>query len=554
MNLKEFEVRYELIDCVTDGNIESYHALHRSGVVVMAHFVSGTPELRESVGLAAERLRSADSDNQILESHVVDGRLVIVTRFLRDFESLEAWLASRGLPLGSEGTGPTEAGIPAFEEDSLDASVGEFTSMFMAGGADTPLGDSVAPEGPAPPPRDPGPSEPPGEFTAMFMAGGQEASGSDPADPLPGAQEPPDPPGEPGYGVLSGRDTEPAMPAEPDAPEEAGEFTQMFRAAGAGEGVDAGLPSLGADGPVGEGYRPPPVRAPAEPPAPPPSGDVSRASPASPGARPADPFAPPPKEETAEFDRFFRPAEKPDAGSATEPSLDWSDAPVAGRRREPQVPPTPASDPNWAEALRGERPQSPRPSPSSPSGPVDEVPAEQGEFTQIFGAELPPMSGGVGTPASPGGERAAPTPSGTRPPPHPPASPPVSIRPPRALDVPLSDPEALIRQGPAARPRPPRFRAPGGRESARMGARAASTAAQGAMGKSEAADSDDPSTTTGQRSGLSSATFAIALVVILVLTVGVVGFFSVWDFGGATVEGDTPVTDSVAVDPAGPAG
>jgi hypothetical protein len=89
-----------------------------------------------------------------------------------------------------------------------------------------------------------------------------------------------------------------------------------------------------------------------------------------------------------------------------------------------------------------------------------------------------------------------------------------------------------------------------------MGARAVSTAVEGAMDKSEsgATSSGDPNTTTGQRSGLSSTTFAIALVVILVLTVGVVALFSVWDFGGATVEGDTPVADSVAVDPAGPAG
>jgi hypothetical protein len=83
MNLQEFEARYELIERVTEGDIESHHALHRSGVVVMVHFVSGIQEFRERVGRAADRLSTAGGDDRILESHEIDDRLVIVTRFLR---------------------------------------------------------------------------------------------------------------------------------------------------------------------------------------------------------------------------------------------------------------------------------------------------------------------------------------------------------------------------------------------------------------------------------------------------------------------------------------
>lgn len=86
-----------------------------------------------------------------------------------------------------------------------------------------------------------------------------------------------------------------------------------------------------------------------------------------------------------------------------------------------------------------------------------------------------------------------------------------------------------------------------------MGAGAALGAAQAALsgsGDAGAAPEDGAEQPAG---GLSSSTFRIVLAVIVVVTVALVAFFALWEFGGAPAD-EAPVTDSVVAAPAGPEG
>jgi hypothetical protein len=599
MNLQEFEARYELIERVTEGDIESHHALHRSGVVVMVHFVSGIQEFRERVGRAADRLSTAGGDDRILESHEIDDRLVIVTRFLRDFQSLEAWLGESGFPVAEGAATQAEPVGAGSEDDSPDEGAGEFTSMFMAASPDAPGAETRAPAGAAPSPTDSDepsgeftsmfnaadsdtvgpdvgastdsalpelePDEPLGEFTAMFSAADPGAIGSDATAPTDSAlpKSPPDEPlGEftsmfkagdahaPRDDTAVARDSTaaaggPPPSADSGVPDEGGEFTQLFQAAGAAQDSESDLAPERAEGVADERLFRDRLGA----------GEPS--SPEAPAPRSAtDPFAPPPKEETGEFTRFFRAGGEAEAPIPSEAPLDWSNEPIAGRTREPEARPAPAHDPDWSEALRAERPEVPRGASSPPPPAVDRNAEAPGEFTRIFGAELDPRATGGGRPSpppsrpTPPASGATPPASGATPPapreagaPLRPAAPaPKASKPSGSV---LPDPEAMIRKGRVPKPRPPRFRPPSGRRLARKGVKKAALAM---IGGDEATDGGGDQATSGQRSRISSSTLGVALVTILLVTVGVVAFFALWDFQGSVVDEETPAMDSTAVE------
>jgi hypothetical protein len=73
-------------------------------------------------------------------------------------------------------------------------------------------------------------------------------------------------------------------------------------------------------------------------------------------------------------------------------------------------------------------------------------------------------------------------------------------------------------------------------------------AALAMIGGDEATDGGGDQATSGQRSRISSSTLGVALVTILLVTVGVVAFFALWDFQGSVVDEETPAMDSTAVE------
>jgi len=240
----------------------------------------GPPEDAETRGLLdkVSLLDPADRRRVLKVGHV-DGRPLIVTKFISDFSSISTWLEIRvdgrkhgespalsdeNLPLPSP---PPEAAVPADPPSApASSSPGEFTRMFEAGEPqetasrdDTlsnPSEDASLVVDPSARVVDPsaGPVLPsldddgPGEFTRMFQA--EEKSEPQASSGL--AQEPPplkaDPPSptplsptpssapipDPGQNPVWGGPLEDAVPS---APKEAGSFTRMFRQPALREGV-----------------------------------------------------------------------------------------------------------------------------------------------------------------------------------------------------------------------------------------------------------------------------------------------------------------------------
>src|SRR5215204_7596382 len=99
MTSEEFESRYQILKQAAAGSVRSYLAMGHTRAVVMVHVLDGDPvgvkDLLGRVDTLAHEQRS-----RIIETVEVNGTPVLVTRFIFDFTSLEAWLrehvAARG--------------------------------------------------------------------------------------------------------------------------------------------------------------------------------------------------------------------------------------------------------------------------------------------------------------------------------------------------------------------------------------------------------------------------------------------------------------------------
>lgn len=302
MDQPDFTSRFQLLDRVADGPIETYQALADTGVVVMAHFI---PRDLPELGGFLERVRSLPRapEGKILEITAHEGRPVVVTKFILDFESLPAWLDGEAAGSGS-------------------APAGEPTPAIRS---DDPAAPPEIEDGPASLPREEPENDPedePGEFTRMFKA----------LDPDAGSEAP-------SAGATTGSastgDDSAESPAAEDEPaprpsrDEPGEFTQMFKLSDLqGEGDDT---SARPDS--GSAQRPSPEDSPTrdQPPAPPVQPRDDRQAGSESGTsrnRPAPPPPPPPP--SFGGDRQSDDAgttDRPEASPADGPASDGSDGP-----------------------------------------------------------------------------------------------------------------------------------------------------------------------------------------------------------------------------------
>jgi hypothetical protein len=183
MTSEQFQRDYQLLDRVTEGAVETYHAQATSGAMVMVHYLRASEEGNTEIYGLIERL-DADRKRKVLISTDVDGVPAIITRFILDFRTLREWLGAPSAAASSENATPAKAPPPR-------SAAGEFTMMFGSP-VDADKADPPAVQAPAPPPPEPlappPPKSEPGEFTRMF------ASGSDapaPVSPPPAAVPPP---------------------------------------------------------------------------------------------------------------------------------------------------------------------------------------------------------------------------------------------------------------------------------------------------------------------------------------------------------------------------
>jgi hypothetical protein len=332
---------YQLLSQVTEGSIRSFHAMAKTGAVVMVHLVDrGDPTEAQDVLRLLEGLPPGER-RKVLEIVDREDVLGVVTKFFMEFETLRHWLEQNS----------TGASAPPRQSVSAPPAEapGEFTRAFPARAAPAPP-DSRGEEPANTPAADPGvrlPVEEPDEFTGAFMPHSTRAD----LHPTSPQGSPPSPDAATADGSR--------VPAEPHAAaEEPGEFTRAFLAQSVPPEPtdrDRGGKSEGDPGEIGREFY----------------GDPARPRPASANlnevtGEPPQAVEPPGESEPGEFTRMFRAAQPPPAEAATRQSAPEAPVPPSASMFTDR-PPTP--------------PESGHGTPGTSAGP-----REAGEFTQLFRA------------------------------------------------------------------------------------------------------------------------------------------------------------------------
>lgn len=382
MTSDEFARKYEVHQQIAKGPVRSHFALSRSAkVVALAHYLEGG-ETRENAARLAQVKALADSPRHVvLDVCDVEGTPVVVTPFILNFTTFDAWLATESA------APPTQAPAPAAGDAASSAA--------------PPTADARHPDAPAPTP----PATLPGEITRRF---GQPSPPSDvPYDtstrvaPRPAGIAPPPE----------------AAETAPSASAATSEFTELFGP------PQSGPKSAPPAAPTA------PTRTPATPPGPPKraTGEVTHFFSAAAIREP--PPTPPPSPGPARtarrrgsFTQLFAKLVMPKAGPPPPAPLPETRTPGPATSPERFLAAEPQEGADVLYRRLHSTPEPPSP-PTPPSPPPAPPPAAPGEFTQVFGASATtpaassrPPSAGLGPPAvpeaSPPEPRAAPSPQG----------------------------------------------------------------------------------------------------------------------------------------------
>jgi hypothetical protein len=139
MTRSEFDSRYKLLRCISEGDIRTYSAQElATGQEVMVHLLAGvSPE--ESADLRSRlQLRQTPNGTTLLQDAEVDGWPVLLTQPLPGFTSLPQWLESEP---------------PAHSAGAPETNTGEFTRLFGVPAATPPrdfASSALPPDTPAP--------------------------------------------------------------------------------------------------------------------------------------------------------------------------------------------------------------------------------------------------------------------------------------------------------------------------------------------------------------------------------------------------------------------
>jgi hypothetical protein len=363
---------YDLLKCICDESIRSFHARDRAGRLVMVHFLdTGSNDEHRAVLSLIENLSPPDK-GKILKTAEVEGWTTVVTELLEDFSRLDDWLRARTQRTQAA---PPRQGTPHTPKAAGSDAPGDFTRLFgtvdgpptatpVPSGRSSPVPVERTPSGPQPPetaPEEPlgqsagpGSQEPaasgPGEFTQAFGAvSGAPAAPPEDRDrsPLPppdsvqpqpasGQPQPPEAATEEPQGQSAGPDSQEPAASGP------GEFTQAF---GAVSGAPAAPPAdrERSSPPPPDSVRPRPASGQRQPPET--AAEEPRGQPS--GADSPEPAASGPGEFTRIFGAGGAPASAGRADSPPPaPPKPPQDEPVSRpRKRAPRQPQPPQAGP-----------------------------------------------------------------------------------------------------------------------------------------------------------------------------------------------------------------
>jgi hypothetical protein len=220
MTAEQFSAEYHLLNSVSSGAIETYHAHAATGAMVMVHFLRGSQQENDEIVDLLARQR-ADRHKKVMRTVDVDGATAVVTRFILDITTFREWL------IEGVGTEPPQPAPPPPPPVALDPPVlatpahtpGEITRMFMTAAGDAPP-PSPAPS-PAPVVPSAAPRPEPGELTRMFSAIQPEAV-------VPAPLPPPSPPPPPQLAHPVAPPPAPPLAPPPPPAHTPGELTMMF--------------------------------------------------------------------------------------------------------------------------------------------------------------------------------------------------------------------------------------------------------------------------------------------------------------------------------------
>ena len=364
MTHDEFTRAYDVHKLIAEGQVRSFFGRSRtSKVVVLLHHLDGGDTPENAARLARVAALAGEGGSQVLDVCEVEGTPVVVTRFILNFTTFDAWLAA-------------ESPTPAASKQPVGGAPGDFTSQF---GQQKPRPDRLPSDistdvtvplqrvEPPPSARQPGrppektppapaPTAPPGEFTKLFRPPGHP-----PAEPRPASQAAAPPSPTPATGAPGKKGM--------------GEFTRLF-----GAPMEAAPPATSAPAPA------------AGPASPPPGGSHPGPGSGTPAARKGD------------FTALFGKPVTPDVPTPPPARLQESPAPWPAPAPERAAFPEPqVAEDDLSRRLRGTAEPPLAPSAPPPPMPAFGVPAPEapkpgapGDFTRVFGAPPPepPMAGG----------------------------------------------------------------------------------------------------------------------------------------------------------------
>ena len=363
MTSDEFASKYAVDLQITKGPVRSHFAVSRSAkVVAMVHYLEGGESRENAARLAQVRALADSRPHVVLEVCDVEGTPVVVTRFILNFRTFDAWLATESA------APPTQAHAPAAGNTASSNAPDTADERHPDAPAPTRAPPTVRIERVAPPPAAaetaPSASAAPGDFTRRFRP-----PRSAPIPPSPAA--PTQPP------------RAPATP--PDAPQKAGdEFTHLFGAAASQEPPPTPTPSPGPArtaprrGSFSRLFHKVVVPEAAPPPPADPQGGTDELyrrlhrtpEPPSPPTPPSPPPSPP-RAPPGEFTQVFGASATTPAAPARPPSAGLG--PPAVRQAsppEPRAAPSPQGGADYIARLHGTRPAvPPAPSPAPPLAP-----------------------------------------------------------------------------------------------------------------------------------------------------------------------------------------
>jgi hypothetical protein len=256
MSDKKARLRYEILNDLCSGEVATREAVSSDGVRLMVHYFNGGPQQAADV-LACLTAIPGSVRGHIHLKAVVGGTPVLVTDYLKNFDSLGGWIGAQSSaewrvpgpprPDDRETERPPAPAEPEPREAAEKEVPGDFTRLFVLGAQGADAGQTEAESPPPEPPLQPPPSSGSGQREAESLTEAEQSASEKSEEVTNGVAE----------GVQEESEEAPVHESAPDAPRPTGgtsEFARLFGGTPVPSDKDDSSPGWGEQD-LGAGWR-----------------------------------------------------------------------------------------------------------------------------------------------------------------------------------------------------------------------------------------------------------------------------------------------------------